>query len=105
MFPLTSKLGMAGYLKITCLSRRTGTDSREVTDFQVNYTVAGFTYVTSFNEQELAGFLLNKVPLNPQEFDSIMTQLGRDGHATIGDVYIPLNEAASLGMEQVADDF
>jgi hypothetical protein len=96
---------MAGYLKITRLSSKTGTYDRTVTDYQVNYTVGGVTYAVAWDDARLEEFLRKKVPLSAAEAVEIMAQLERSGRATIGDVNIPETEASSMGMEMIPDDF
>jgi len=96
---------MAGYIKLTRLARRTGTDNRDLAEYQVNYTVGGASYVIAYDDPKLREFLLRKVALDQHDFEAIIDQLRREGHATIGDVDISESEASSMGMEQVPDDF
>jgi hypothetical protein len=96
---------MAGYIHITRLSRRTGTDDRSHFEYQVNYVTAGVTYAVAFGEEELAHFLQSKVPLNEVQTAKVLSDLQNTGNANIGDVDIPENEASSIGMEQLPDDF
>jgi hypothetical protein len=95
---------MAGYLHITRLKSRTGTDSRVDVEYQVNYVIASKNYAIAFDEPELAMFLQHKVPLDDVETARILADLEVIGHANIGDVDIPEAEATSMGMEVLPDD-
>ena len=103
--PLHIESGMAGYIHITRLSARTGTDGIPADIYQVNYSVSGVNYAVAWNELELTEFLRRKVPLDNVEFDNVMTRLHQTGHANIGEVDIPEAEATSMGMEMLPDDF
>lgn len=96
---------MAGYIHITRLSARTGTDDVPALTYQVNYNVSGVTYAIAWTEEELAEFLRLKVPLDGVESDAVMTRLHETGHANIPDVDIPESEVTHLGMEMMPDDF
>lgn len=96
---------MAGYIHITRLSVKTGTYDRTIPEYQVNYVKTGITYAIAFDEDELVEFLRHKVPLDDQEFEAVMTRLQETGHANIGDVDIPEQEASAMGMEMIPDDF
>lgn len=96
---------MAGYIHITRLSARTGTDDLPLDTYQVNYSVGGITYVAAWSEEELSDFLRIRVPLEQDDFDAVMARLHESGHANIGDVDIPQNEASAMGMEMMPDDF
>ncbi len=96
---------MAGYIHITRLNNRTGTDNRPAVEYQVNYVSPSKSFAIAFDEVDLASFLTHKVPLDEVETAKILAQLQDFGHANIGDVDIPEAEASSMGMEQLPDDF
>lgn len=96
---------MAGYLHITRLNNRTGTDSRVVVEYQVNYVTPSKNYAMAFDEIDLASFLTYKVPIDEVQTARILAELETAGHANIGNVDIPEAEASSIGFEQVSDDF
>jgi hypothetical protein len=96
---------MPGYIHITRLSARTGTDNVPLESFQVNYNVSGVTYAVAWTEQELAEFLRLKVPLDDVEFEEVMRRLRENGHANIAEVDLPEAEASAMGMEMMPDDF
>lgn len=96
---------MPGYIHITRLSARTGTDDAPLDAYQVNYNVSGVTYAVAWTEAELAEFLRLKVPLDDVDFENVMGRLRANGHANIDDVDIPEAEASAMGMEMMPDDF
>jgi hypothetical protein len=96
---------MSGYIHITRLRARTGTDNRAVTDYQVNYVTSGVSYAASYDEEELTEFLRTKVPLDAAQCIAIITEVNNVGHANIADIHIPKSQASAMGMEQLPDDF
>ncbi len=96
---------MAGYIHITRLSARTGSDNLSADEYQVNYNTGGVTYAITWTEDQLAEFLRVKVPLEPTEFNKVMREVHEIGHANIGKVEISETEASALGMEMMPDDF
>jgi hypothetical protein len=96
---------MSGYIHLTRLTLKSGTDNREFTEYQVNYVVSGLTYAIAYDRDELAHFLIHKVPLSEPECAEVIEELDTVGHANLSDVNIPKNEAASMGMEVLPDDY
>lgn len=96
---------MPGYIHITRLSARTGTDNIPLETYQVNYNVSGVTYAIAWTEEELADFLRLKLPLDHLDFEKVMTRLHENGHANIAEVDLPETEASAMGMEMMPDDF
>lgn len=95
---------MAGYIHITRLSSRTGTDNRDLVEYQVNYVTPSNSYAVAFDEVDLASFLNYRVWLDDVQTAKILAELGSVGHANIGDVDIPKNETSSIGFEQLPND-
>ena len=96
---------MSGYLKITRLSIKTGTHGIEQSDYQVNFTISGSSYVIAYDEDELIRFLKHKVALAEEEINLVMADLQATGHVTIGDVDMAEEEASAMGMKQNPEDF
>ena len=73
--------------------------------YQLNYNLAGKTYVRVFDERGLSKFLRSDLGIVPQAVEKALEELRREGRTTITDVEINEYEAPALGLEQLPSDY
>lgn len=74
--------------------------------YQVNYSFTGHSFAKTFGSQhELRDFLLVGAGLEPAALDSAWEQITHEGNATVDNIDISPQQAASYGMTHAEVDF
>ena len=94
--------GFARILKIGEVNDSAGV---RVPQYQFIYNVGGNNFSRSYDEISLIEMLTEEVGLRSDILDQALTDLRRDGHATIADVEISENNAAAMGLQEVGSDY
>jgi hypothetical protein len=94
----------AGFAHVISVGMVTDSAGVHVPQYQFAYNDGDNTYARIFDEAGLIEFLRDDLAIYPDILDRSLKELRSTGNTIIADIEIAQQEAAAMGLQQVATD-